>query len=92
VPRFWPRWADARSARPWNFRRALRKEHNPAAAWIALALALIASDRLRAPLRPWVVALVAVGVSWLAVKAWKHRWLRGNFVADLRRRVREAAR
>ena len=92
VPRFWPRWADARSARPWNFRRALRKEHNPAAAWIALALALIASDRLRAPLRPWVVALVAVGVSWLAVKAWKHRWLRGNFVADLRRRVRDAAR
>jgi protein-S-isoprenylcysteine O-methyltransferase Ste14 len=92
VPRFWPRWADARSGRPWDFRRALRKEHNPAAAWIALALILIASDHLRAPLRPWGVALAAVAAAWLAVKAWKHRWLRGNFVADLRRRVREAAR
>ena len=92
VPRFWPRWAEARSGQPWDFRRALRKEHNPAAAWIALALLLIASDHLRAPLRPWAVALAAVAAGWLAVKAWKHRWLRGNFVADLRRRVREAAR
>ena len=92
VPRFWPRWADARSGRPWDFRRVLRKEHNPAAAWIALALILIASDHLGAPLRPWAVALAAVAVGWLAVKAWKHGWLRGNFVADLRRRMREAAR
>src|SRR5437868_15047907 len=50
VPRFWPRRADASSRRPWDFRRALRKEHNPAAAWIALVLILIASDHLRAPL------------------------------------------
>ena len=28
-------------------RRALRKEHNPAAAWIALAMLLVASDRLQ---------------------------------------------
>ena len=41
--------------------------------------------------RAWL-AWVFVAAIWLAVKAWKHRWLRGNFVADLRRRMREAAR
>lgn len=90
VPRFWPRLGPA-SGGPWDFRRALRKEHNPAAAWIALALVLIAFDR-RGPLFPYAVAFAAVAAAWLAVKAWKHRWLRGNFVADLRRRVRETAR
>src|ERR671935_219330 len=49
---------------------------------ITLGLCLIAHDAF----------LVLVVALWLAVKAWKHRWLRGNFVADLRRRVREAAR
>ena len=39
-----------------------------------------------------VTFLAVVAAVWLAVKAWKHRWLRGNFVADLRRRVRETAR
>jgi len=91
VPRFWPRFAIPAGGRPWDFRRALRKEHNPAAAWIALALILIARGR-RGPLLPYAVALAAVAAVWLAVKAWKHRWLRGNFVADLRRRVRETAR
>jgi protein-S-isoprenylcysteine O-methyltransferase Ste14 len=91
VPRFWPRFASVAGGRPWDFRRALRKEHNPAAAWIALALILVASDR-RGPLLPYAVALAAVAAVWLAVKAWKHRWLRGNFVADLRRRMRETAR
>jgi protein-S-isoprenylcysteine O-methyltransferase Ste14 len=92
VPRFWPRWADVPGGRPWDFRRALRKEHNPAAAWIAVALVLVGSDRLQGPLWPWAVSLAAVALAWLAAKAWKHRWLRGNFVADLRRRVRETAR
>jgi protein-S-isoprenylcysteine O-methyltransferase Ste14 len=91
VPRFWPRLAKPAGGAPWDFRRALRKEHNPAAAWIALALVLIAWDR-RGPLLPYGVALAVVAALWLAVKGWKHRWLRGNFVADLRRRVREAAR
>jgi protein-S-isoprenylcysteine O-methyltransferase Ste14 len=91
VPRFWPRLANPVGGRPWDFRRALRKEHNPAAAWIAIAVVLIASDR-RGPLLPYAVALAAIAAAWLAVKAWKHRWLRGNFVADLRRRVRETAR
>ena len=91
VPRFWPRFATPAGGPPWDLRRALRKEHNPAAAWIALALILLASHR-RGPLFPYAVALAAVAAVWLAVKAWKHRWLRGNFVADLRRRVRETAR
>jgi len=93
VPRFWPRrLVLERGARPWDGRRALRKEHNPAAAWVALALLLVASDRLQRPLWPFAVALAGVLVLWLCLKGWKHRWLRGNFLADLRRRMREAAR
>jgi protein-S-isoprenylcysteine O-methyltransferase Ste14 len=92
VPRFWPRWATAASIRPWDFRRALRKEHNPAAAWISLALVLAARDHPRAPLWPYALALGVIVALWLGVKSWKHRWLQGNLVSDLRRRVRETAR
>ena len=92
VPRFWPRLANARSSRPWDFRRALRKEHNPAAAWMCIALLLVARDHLDQPLRPYAIALAVVLSLWLAAKAWKHRWLQGNFIADFRRRLRETAR
>src|SRR3954462_122122 len=92
VPRFWPRLGPARSVRRWDARRVLRKEHNPAAAWIALAIVLLALDRRDAALWPWALALGGVAALWLALKAWKHRWLRGNFVADVRRRLRETAR
>ena len=94
VPRFWPRLrpAAARSTRSWDFRRALRKEHNPMAAWVALALVLVALDRPGRPRWPYLVALGVVAALWLAVKAWKHRWLQGNFIADFRRRLRETAR
>ena len=92
VPRFWPRPGTPRAARPWDARRALRKEHNPAAAWLALAIVLIASDHLGAPLWPYAWALAMLAVAWLSVKAWKHRWLQGNFLSDLRRRLRETAR
>jgi len=92
VPRFWPPIASARSSLPWDFRRALRKEHNPAAAWIAVALLLIASDRLHAPLWPYGLAFAAIVALWLGVKGWKHRWLHGNFIADFRRRLRETVR
>ena len=92
VPRFWPRLATVSSARPWAFRRALRKEHNPAAAWISLALVLLARDHPQGPLWPYAVALGVVLVLWLGVKSWKHRWLQGNFISDFRRRVRETAR
>ena len=91
VPRFWPRLARADAPRPWDFRRALRKEHNPAAAWIAIAVLLVARDHLDRPLWPYAVALGMIGALWLAAKAWKHRWLRGNFRGDLRRRFKALA-
>src|SRR6267143_2356057 len=56
VPRFWPRLPVAPTMadlsplpprRPFDWRRALRKEHNPAAAWIALAMVLVAADRVK---------------------------------------------
>jgi protein-S-isoprenylcysteine O-methyltransferase Ste14 len=92
VPRFWPRVGRAGSGRPWDWRRVVRKEHNPAAAWIALTLVLISLDRRHAPLWPYGLAIAAVIALWLAAKGWKHRWLHGNFLADFRRRLRETAR
>jgi protein-S-isoprenylcysteine O-methyltransferase Ste14 len=95
VPRFWPRLRAAPSAaRTWSWRRALRKEHNPAAAWIALVLALLAWDAVArgASAGPWLWAGAALAAAWLGVKAWKHRWLSGGFSSDLKRRIREATR
>jgi protein-S-isoprenylcysteine O-methyltransferase Ste14 len=103
VPRFWPRLAArevAASPRPWSWRRVLRKEHNPFAAWAMVFIALLASDQIvrarasGAPpslrgygLVPHAVALVAVAAAWLWVKGWKHRWAQGGFTDDLRRRI-----
>ena len=92
VPRFWPRVAAVRSSRPWDFRRAVRKEHNPMAAWVAVALALMAFDRPQGARWPFGLGLAVVAALWLGVKGWKHRWLQGNFVADFRRRLRETSR
>jgi len=103
VPRFWPRLVAAASARPraFSLRRAVRKEHNPLAAWVGLLIVFVALDRaalllqrgasLRA-LSPQAWALALLAVAYLAVKGWKHRWFSGGFVEDLRRRVRESAR
>ena len=92
VPRFWPslRAVAVAEARPWSWRRALKKEHNPAAAWALLALLFVALDHQRRA--PYVYAAAAVAAAWLSVKGWKHRWLSGGFAADLRRRLRETAR
>ena len=109
VPRFWPRpqrkknyfFSSGAGPRPFDWRRALRKEHNPAAAWAAIAIVLLARDRLsglKAPgsrlqaLMPYAIALAATAIAWLCIKGWKHRWLHGGFTADLRRRLRETAR
>ncbi|HWE25834.1 MAG TPA: isoprenylcysteine carboxylmethyltransferase family protein [Myxococcales bacterium] len=108
VPRFWPRLLDGSSAgaaATWSWRRALRKEHNPFAAWALLFVALLASDqivRARAAGTPpslhgygvtvHVALLAAILVAWLCVKGWKHRWTQGGFTEDLRRRLRETAR
>jgi protein-S-isoprenylcysteine O-methyltransferase Ste14 len=95
VPRFWPRGRAPRpSPRPWSPRRALRKEHNPAASWFALSLLLLGWDARaeRRSLAPYAIALAAVTATWLAVKAWKHSWHKGGFTADMKRRLRETAR
>jgi protein-S-isoprenylcysteine O-methyltransferase Ste14 len=94
VPRFWPRLRAAAHPRPWSPARALRKEHNPAAAWLALATLLLAWDaRVEGQsLLPYAAALAAIAVAWLAVKAWKHHWHKGGFTADMKRRLRETAR
>jgi len=95
VPRFGPRrLAFPRMARAWSPRRALRKEHNPAAAWLALSLLLLGWDARveRRSLAPYAVSLAAVAAVWLAVKAWKHDWHKGGFTADMKRRLRETAR
>jgi protein-S-isoprenylcysteine O-methyltransferase Ste14 len=108
VPRFWPRLLAHRraGARPsWSWRRALRKEHNPFAAWALLFVALLGSDQIvraraagAAPslrghgLVPYVAALTAICVAWVCVKGWKHRWAQGGFAEDVRRRLRETAR
>jgi protein-S-isoprenylcysteine O-methyltransferase Ste14 len=106
VPRFLPRLrAHGAGSGPWSWRRALRKEHNPLAAWAALVVLLLASDQVvrartagsPATLRgyglvPYAALLLGIIAGWLAVKGWKHRWARGGFTEDLRRRLRETAR
>ena len=107
VPRFWPSWSAAPAARPaaWSARRALRKEHNPCAAWLLISLLLLTLDRLVPALAsagprsigalglwPHAVAALAVACAFLAVKGWKHHWLSGGFTADLKRRLRELSR
>src|SRR5438552_692002 len=57
VPRFWPRLGALRSVRPWDWRRALRKEHNPAAAGSALIIVLTDTDAGQRPLWPSAAAL-----------------------------------
>lgn len=56
VPRFWPRARAAHvegaaAARAFSPRRALRKEHNPLAAWLCIAIALLALDHIAPALR-----------------------------------------
>ena len=105
VPRFFPRFTAAPPpgepvTPPFSWARVLRKEHNPLAAWLLIALALRALDRVGPALRygatlswrgsrlePYVVAAGVVLVLWLAVKGWKHQWLSGGFGKDLRRRM-----
>jgi len=117
VPRFWPDLfarsaapsAAARdshsAARPWSLARAIRKEHNPLAAWLLLSLLFLALDQA-VPLRragaalspsalglvPFAIAAALVVAIWLCAKGWKHHWLSGNFTADLKRRIRETSR
>ena len=92
VPRFWPslRARSGAAPRPFSWQRVLKKEHNPCAAWALLSLLFVALDHEQRA--PYLWSALAVVALWLAVKGWKHRWLSGGFIADLRRRLRETAR
>jgi protein-S-isoprenylcysteine O-methyltransferase Ste14 len=106
VPRFWPKIRGHPTQIPYqsaelaqsmrrvspnfDWRRALRKEHNPAAAWIAIAIVLVALDHQRK--WPYAIALAVTAAAWLSIKGWKHRWLKGGFTEDFKRRLRETAR
>ena len=107
VPRFWPSLALRTEAppRPWSPKRAIWKEHNPAASWLLIALMLLGIDQAVSARRagaeatlsglglwPHAIAAAVVLALYLGIKAWKHHWLSGGFWADMRRRVRETAR
>ena len=84
VPRWIPRMTPAflGPLRPGDFdwRRALKKEHNPAAAWISAAVALLAWESVaRHGLEPLV--LTTLGLielltlcAFVGIKRWKHGW------------------
>jgi protein-S-isoprenylcysteine O-methyltransferase Ste14 len=72
VPRFWPRLRVARlagalPARAFSPRRALRKEHNPLAAWLCIALVLLALDRAAPALRALLAPGAASPGQWQAL-------------------------
>jgi len=80
LPRLRPANRDRLSAR-YDWRRALKKEHNPFAAWASGALALFALELgardLGALARHWPWFALAEGVVCLLfalVKGWKRRW------------------
>jgi len=82
VPRFWPRLSPAPSdggAARFDAARALRSEHNVAAAWLAGLLAVSALHAFArvpglASIVPQLAALAALGGAYLIVKGWKRGW------------------
>jgi protein-S-isoprenylcysteine O-methyltransferase Ste14 len=81
IPRVTPAYPGHLRAR-FDLARAVRKEHNPFAAWAGGAVLLLAWERwargaLTAPLALSLALLgVAIAATFLGVKGWKHRWLR----------------
>ncbi len=86
VPRWVPRLNPAYPGRlgdRFDWRRALKKEHNPFTAWSLGILALLAWERLArgaAFQSLWPFAAIAAGilVFFAAVKTWKRGWLSGR--------------
>jgi protein-S-isoprenylcysteine O-methyltransferase Ste14 len=81
VPRLTPAFAGRLREGQLDWGRALKKEHNPFAAWALGALALLAWERYARGAPPaslWAYAALAaaVAVGFVAVKGWKHRWLK----------------
>jgi protein-S-isoprenylcysteine O-methyltransferase Ste14 len=86
VPRWLPRLTPANPEKlstRFDWRRSLRKEHNPFAAWASGAIALFAfqlaffdESAFRAAL-PFLVSLEGVLlVAFILIKGWKHQWWR----------------
>ncbi len=85
VPRWVPRLSAASTGRlregGFDWKRGLKKEHNPFAAWTLGALALLAwqSFSRGAPIEalwPHAAVAAAVLVGFVSIKAWKRGWLR----------------
>src|SRR5205823_6157943 len=78
VPRWLPRLTPAYPGRlrdgRIDWRRGLKKEHNPIAAWALGALALLAW-KSRAVSWPHLAAATLVLVLFIATKSWKRGWL-----------------
>ena len=82
IPRHSPAFNGALRAGGFDWRRALKKEHNPSAAWISGALALLAWESYtRHPSQQTALltfAALEVGtlVAFVAIKGWKHGWFK----------------
>lgn len=84
VPRWLPRLTPASDlplSHRFDWRRALRKEHNPFAAWASGVLVLYGwelwarnPEAFHGRLPALVIAEVAVLVFFVSVKGWKHQW------------------
>jgi protein-S-isoprenylcysteine O-methyltransferase Ste14 len=85
VPRWIPRVSAAFSGSlregSFDWARALKKEHNPTAAWVSGAVGLLAWESwARQGVQPatlFTLLAIEVGtlVAFVAIKGWKHRWL-----------------
>ena len=81
VPRLSPAFPGRLRAGDFDWARALKKEHNPAAAWLSAALALLAWESyaragvVPAQLLGYAGVELAVLAAWLGIKSWKRGWL-----------------
>lgn len=82
IPRLSPAFTGALRAGSFDWRRALKKEHNPIAAWISGAVALLAWDSWarRGVVPPELMTLAGIEavtlVLFVGIKGWKHGWLK----------------
>lgn len=80
VPRLTPAYGGKLREGTLDWRRGLKKEHNPFAAWSLGILALVAWERLARgatfqSLWPLGVAAVSIVVFFVVVKSWKRGWI-----------------
>jgi protein-S-isoprenylcysteine O-methyltransferase Ste14 len=78
VPRLTPAFTGRLKDGGFDWRRALKKEHNPMAAWVSGAVTLLAWEswaRHGVVLVPVLVVEAVTLVLFVFVKGWKHAWL-----------------